>query len=108
MCGYKVVVQILLAAGADVNARGDYHGNALEAGSEGGYDGVRVNSSGNYYYVHRRRGGPLIKDSRAPAGICRSGTCPATLPRVITQGVTGWGVSIPPYRVAVKGLKRVY
>jgi hypothetical protein len=40
--------------------------------------------------------GPL-RDSRAPAGICRSGTCPASLPRVITQGVTTPGFTALPH-----------
>ena len=38
--GHEKVVQILIDAGADVNARGGYYGNSLQAALEGGHEKV--------------------------------------------------------------------
>jgi len=38
--GHDAVVQRLLEAGADVNARGGYYGKALQAASAQGHDAV--------------------------------------------------------------------
>jgi ankyrin repeat protein len=38
--GHEKVVQMLLDAGADVNAQGGHYGNALQAASWGGHEEV--------------------------------------------------------------------
>jgi ankyrin repeat protein len=38
--GHKEVVKLLLDRGADVNARDEHYGNALQAASAGGYEAV--------------------------------------------------------------------
>jgi hypothetical protein len=57
-CGHETVAKMLIEAGADVNAQGEYYGNALQAASEGGHEkvvrmlievGADVNAQGEYY-----------------------------------------------------------
>jgi hypothetical protein len=57
-CGHRTVVQMLVDAGADVNAQGGLYGNALQAASSGGHEkvvqmlldnGAEVNAQGGKY-----------------------------------------------------------